>query len=106
MKALVITKIFPNSVERFSSPFNRQQFSALSRLCELEVLATIPWFPGAGALGRWSAAGRLASVPSEEWIEGMHVRHPRYAFVPKIGHAIAGPLYAASLAATVLPYRG
>jgi teichuronic acid biosynthesis glycosyltransferase TuaC len=106
MKALIITKIFPNSVERFSSPFNRRQFAELSRLCELEVLATIPWFPGASALGRWSAAGRLASVPREEWIDGVHVRHPRFAFVPKIGHAIAGPLYAASLSATVLPYRG
>lgn len=106
MKVLIITKIFPNSVERFSSPFNRQQFSALSRLCEVEVLATIPWFPGSAALGRWSAAGRLGSVPAEEWIDGVRVRHPRFAFVPKIGHSIAGPLYAASLAATVLPYRG
>lgn len=106
MKALIITKIFPNSVERFSSPFNRQQFAALSRLCELEVLATIPWFPGAAVFGRWSAAGRLASVPAEERIDGLRVRHPRFAFVPKIGHGIAGPLYAASLAATVLPYRG
>lgn len=106
MKALVITKIFPSSVEPLSSPFNRQQFSALSRLCELEVLATIPWFPGASALGRWSAAGRLGAVPSEEWIDGVHVRHPRFAFIPKVGHSIAGPLYAASLAATVLPYRG
>jgi teichuronic acid biosynthesis glycosyltransferase TuaC len=106
MRALIITKIFPNCVERLSSPFNRRQFAALSRLCELEVLATIPWFPGASALGRWSAAGRLARVPAEEHIDGLRVRHPRVAFVPKIGHGMAGPLYAASLATTVLPYRG
>jgi len=105
MRVLVITKIFPNSVERLSSPFNRRQFAELSRSCELEVLATIPWFPGASALRRWSTAGRLTGVPAEECIDGMTVRHPRYAFLPKIGHGIAGPLYAASLATSLLRYR-
>src|SRR3954467_3874591 len=101
MKVLIITKIFPNSVEPLSSPFNRQQFSALSRLCEVEILGTIPWFPGASAFGRWSTAGRLSRVPAEERVDGLRVRHPRVAFLPKVGHAIAGPLYAASLATTV-----
>lgn len=106
MKVLIVTKIFPNSVEPLSAPFNRQQFSALSRLCAVEVLGSIPWFPAAAAFRRWSAAGRLSSVPAEEQVDGLRVRHPRYAFVPKVGHGIAGPLYAASLAPTVLPYRG
>ncbi len=106
MRVLIITKIFPNSAEPLSAPFNRRQFSELSRLCEVEVLGTIPWFPGAAAFRRWSAAGRLAGVPSEERVDGLRVRHPRFAFVPKVGHAIAGPLYAASLAPTILPYRG
>lgn len=105
MRVLIITKIFPNSVEKLSSPFNRRQFAELSKLCEVEVLATIPWFPGAAALKRWSPAGRLSSVPAEESIDGMHVRHPRFVFLPKIGHGIAGPLYAASLATTALRYR-
>jgi teichuronic acid biosynthesis glycosyltransferase TuaC len=106
MRALIVTKIFPNSVEPLSSPFNRQQFAALSRLCELEVLATIPWFPGASAFARWSAAGRLCGVPAEEHIDGMLVRHPRFAFVPKVGHAFSGALYAASLARSALAYQG
>ncbi len=105
MRALIITKIFPNSVERLSSPFNRRQFAELSKLCEVEVLATIPWFPGAAALQRWSPAGRLSSVPAEESIDGMRARHRRFVFLPKIGHGIAGPLYAASLATTALRYR-
>jgi teichuronic acid biosynthesis glycosyltransferase TuaC len=106
MRVLIVTKIFPNSVEPLSSPFNRQQFAALSRLCDVEVLATIPWFPGSSALGRWSAAGRLSSVPARENIDGLRVRHPRFVFLPKLGHAVSGPLYAASLAPTVLPYSG
>ncbi|HKY40931.1 MAG TPA: glycosyltransferase family 4 protein [Polyangiaceae bacterium] len=106
MRALIVTKIFPNRVEPASSPFNLQQFRALSRLCELEILATIPWFPGAGALSRWSAAGRLVSVPKRDEIAGLRVRHPRFAFIPKLGHGVTGPLYAASLATTALCYRG
>jgi len=82
MRVLIVTKIFPNSVEPLSSPFNRQQFAALARLCDVELLATIPWFPGASLLGRWSAAGRLHGVPSQEQIDGLRVRHPRFAFLP------------------------
>jgi glycosyltransferase involved in cell wall biosynthesis len=106
MRVLILTKIFPNSVEPLSSPFNRQQFAALGRSCELEVLATIPWFPGAAAAKRWSAAGRLASVPRHEQIEGLSVHHPRFAYVPKLAQGLLGPLYAASLAPAVLRYRG
>jgi hypothetical protein len=52
MRVLVVTKIFPNALEPLSAPFNRQQIAALGRRCHVEVLATIPWFPGAGLLAR------------------------------------------------------
>ncbi len=106
MRVLIVTKIFPNSVEPLSSPFNRRQFAALSRYCEIEVLATIPWFPAASAFRRWSGVADLSRVPRSEAIDGLKVRHPRFMFLPKIGHAVAGPLYAASLAATTLRYAG
>ena len=63
MRVLIMTKIFPNRIEPHSSPFNRAQFTALSRLCEVEILATIPWFPGAQVLRRWSRAGQLVDLP-------------------------------------------
>jgi glycosyltransferase involved in cell wall biosynthesis len=106
MRVLIVTKIFPNRAEPWSSPFNRQQFRALSRLADVQVLATIPWFPGASAFRRWSPAGRLTAVPASDEIDGLRVRHPRFAFVPKVGHAFAGPLYAASLGPTALGYKG
>ncbi|HTQ04120.1 MAG TPA: glycosyltransferase family 4 protein [Polyangiaceae bacterium] len=106
MRVLVLTKIFPNSVEPLSSPFNRQQFAALARSCDVEVLATIPWFPGATLAKRWSTAGRLAQVPSDERIDGLPVRHPRFVYLPKLAQGWSGPLYAASLAPAVLRYRG
>lgn len=96
MRVVVLTRLFPNALEPLWSPFNRQQFAALGRLCEVEVLGVIPWFPGARAARRWSAAGRLAGVPARERIDGLDVAHPRYAFLPKLPGASAA-LYAASL---------
>ncbi len=106
MRVLAITKLFPSAVEPFAAPFNRQQFAALARRCDVEVLATIPWFPGAGLVARWSSAGRLARVPAVETIDGLAVRHPRTLFLPRLAHATWGPLYAASIAPVVARYRG
>jgi len=39
LRVLAITKIFPNSAEPLSAPFNRQQFAELARLCELAGIA-------------------------------------------------------------------
>lgn len=107
MRVLIVTKIFPNAAEPLSAPFNRQQFAALARHCEVvDVLATIPSYPGARLLRRWSSAGRLADVPARETIAGLPVRHPRTLFVPRLGHGTWGPLYLASIAPHLLRYRG
>jgi peptidoglycan/xylan/chitin deacetylase (PgdA/CDA1 family) len=106
MRVLAVTQIFPNAAEPLWAPFNRQQFAALGRRCEVEVLATIPWFPGASVAARWSAAGRLARVPRDERIDGLAVTHPRVLYVPRYGHALSGALYAASVLPEVLRRRG
>lgn len=105
LRVLAITKIFPNQAEPLSAPFNRQQFAALARRCDLEVAATIPWFPGAGLIARWSSAGKLARVPRHEEIAGIRVTHPRTLFVPRLAHGAWGPLYAASIAPGLVRYR-
>jgi len=106
LRVLAITKIFPNAAEPLSAPFNRQQFAALAKRCDLRVMATLPWFPGAGLLARWSSAGKLAQVPRHEEIEGIPVSHPRTLFVPRLAHGAWGPLYAASIAPALLRHRG
>ncbi|HEY5948251.1 MAG TPA: hypothetical protein VIV40_22295, partial [Kofleriaceae bacterium] len=105
LRVLAITKIFPNAAEPLAAPFNRQQFAALREHCELTILATIPWFPGAGLLSQWSSAGKLARVPRRETIHGMDVTHPRTLFVPRLAMSTWGPLYAASIAPAVARYR-
>ena len=106
LRVLAITKIFPNAAEPLSAPFNRQQFAALAERCDLVVMATIPWFPGARLLARWSSAGKLAAVPRRETIAGIEVSHPRTMFVPRVAHAAWGPLYAASIAPALARHRG
>jgi len=106
MRVLAVTKIFPNAVEPLSAPFNRQQLAALGRRCDVEVLATIPWFPGAGAFSRWSSAGKLSAVPRHDWIDGLAVAHPRVPYLPRFGHALSGALYAASVLPDLIQRRG
>jgi len=105
MRVLAITRIFPNAAEPQSAPFNRLQLAALGRRCRVEVIATLPWFPGVGLAARWSAAGHLVRVPREEQIAGLPVTHPRALYVPRL-HAASAALYAASLAPEVLARRG
>jgi teichuronic acid biosynthesis glycosyltransferase TuaC len=69
-------------------------------------MATLPWFPGSGLLGKWSSAGKLAAVPRRETIEGIAVTHPRTLFIPRFAHGAWGPLYAASIAPALVGLRG
>ena len=106
MRTLVITKIFPNAAEPTSAQFNRQQLTALARLCRIELLATIPWYPGSRFLAKKSSAGRLTDVPMVETIDGLEVRHPRTLFIPRFAPGLWAPLYVASLAPLVARHRG
>jgi teichuronic acid biosynthesis glycosyltransferase TuaC len=106
MRVLVMTKIFPNAEEPLSAPFNRQQIAALGRRCEVEVLAPIPWFPGARLVSRWTAAGRLTKVPRHDRIDGLDVTHPRSPYLPRFGHALSAALYGAALYPELRKRRG
>lgn len=103
LRVLAITRIFPNAVEPLSSPFNRQQFAALGKLCDLRVMATIPWFPGS-ALVRRSRTGGLRKVPAHDVIAGLDVSHPRVAYVPGLA-GLSGALEVASLLPAFLARR-
>jgi len=103
LRVLAITRIFPNALEPLSAPFNRQQFAALGRLCDLRVMATIPWFPGAG-LVKGSRSGGLREVPPRDVIEELEVTHPRVAYVPRLP-GLSGALEVASLLPAFLHLR-
>ena len=106
MRVLVVTEPFPNRVSPSFSVFNRLQCAALSQLVDLDVRATIPWFPGGRPGEEVVDGGEVVDVPPEEEIDGMRVRHPRFLFVPKVGRPLSPLLYAASLWPSLRPLKG
>ena len=106
LRVLVVTELFPNALAPTFAIYNRLQCAALGRICEVDVRAVIPWFPGARLFKDTSPAGRFADVPAEEQIDGLRVRHPRFFFVPKIGRPLSPALYAASLWPHIRGLRG
>ena len=130
LRVLVVTRIFPTAVEPEYAPYNRNQLAALARRADVEILAAIPWFPGAGLLRgaselakadalpgplaalkeRLVRAGRskaveLSTVPDTWTTVGLEVSHPRVLLLPKMT-ALHGPLFAASLARHAAAARG
>jgi teichuronic acid biosynthesis glycosyltransferase TuaC len=109
LRVLVLTKVFPNAAEPWAAAFNRQQFAALARRPDVErveIVAPVPWFPGAGRFGGRTGAGRLHDVPAFEWIDGLFVRHPRVLHVPRVDYAAAAALGLAALVPQLSRWRG
>lgn len=106
MRVLVITNLFPNAQHPRVASFNRQQFAALGRQAEVEVLATMPWYPGQRLLGRFASHSVALDVPPTEEIDGLVVHHPKTLHLPVVGKAVAAPLFAASLLPLLPRYRG
>jgi glycosyltransferase involved in cell wall biosynthesis len=82
VKLLIVTNLFPNVAEPNRSPFNFQQFKALAKLCELKVVAPVPFF-----------AYDKNVLPTQETISDMEVFHPRYLAIPKILRSTHGPSF-------------
>lgn len=100
MRVIAVTRLWPNALEPQGSAYNRQQFAALARHCDLEVIAAVPYLPGAMALGVPRRTARLARLPRRDRVAGIPTTRMRQYYVPKID--VAGvPLFFASL----LPYR-
>jgi glycosyltransferase involved in cell wall biosynthesis len=106
LRVLVVTELYPNQISPTFAIYNGIQCAALSQLCEVDVRATVPWFPGARFFKDRSAAGQFAALPAEEEVRGVRVQHPRFLFIPKVGRPLSPLLYAASLWPRVRALRG
>ncbi len=93
MKVLALTNLFPNARQPNRGVFNLQQLTALSRLCEVRVIAPIAWQPWSHGLSR--------PMPYEERWNEIPTVHPFYAYTPGFGRSAYPLLMAASLYATV-----
>ena len=106
MKLLVITNLFPNARQPGRGLFNLQQCQELARLCELTVVAPVPWFPKARALRRLRKWSAFAEVPLREVVDGIEVAHPRYLVVPWVGRLLSGWSFALGIRPTVRRLAG
>jgi glycosyltransferase involved in cell wall biosynthesis len=111
LRVLVVTRLFPTSVEPFESPFARQQLAALGRRCEVLVLGVVPHLPGAALFGDRTRPGRLRRVPERETVAGLTVLHPRAPYLPGSARfpwlaRFNAPLYLGGLLSYVPRLRG
>ncbi len=105
MRVLALTKIFPNRGNPNAVPHIRRQCEALARHCELQVWATIPWFPAASLLKRLRYSNdNISQIPSNDQLFGLAVSHPRFPYVPRLA-ALTAASYALSVAGPLRRYR-
>ena len=99
MRILTFTTLYPSALQPQHGIFVETRLRNLvaSRAVDARVVAPCPWFPSASA--RFGRYGLSARIPREENRHGLHIDHPRYPMLPKIGMS-AAPL---GLFAAVLP---
>ena len=90
MRILTFTSLFPNCIAPNYSIFLLQRISHFAkRGNQVEVVAPVPYVP---TMLLATSKGRLASLPAEETVQGLHVHHPRYPLLPKISMPLHGLL--------------
>lgn len=94
LNVLICSSIFPNNKEVTKGIYIYHQANALSKHCNVKVVAPVPYFPG---WIRSKIYDIYPQISSKESIGGMEVLHPRVFITPKIGRSLYGFLYALSL---------
>lgn len=106
MRVLIATKIFPSERNPNMAPFNRHQFVALSKLCEVDLFVCHPWFPGESLVSRFRHGEALPDIRANTSVDGFTYHQQRVFHVPKVGHPLAGLTYATSLFPRIRHLRG
>ena len=92
IRLLVFTSLYPSTVQPHHGVFVEERLRHLveSGRVAATVVAPVPWFPfrhrGFGAYAAF------ARVPEYEQRHGIHIHHPRYPVIPKLGMNIAPSL--------------
>jgi glycosyltransferase involved in cell wall biosynthesis len=101
MRILTFSTLYPDTVRPSYGIFveTRLRHLLASGKVEAKVVAPVPWFPSSNP--RFGEYAAFAGVPREEQRNGIHVAHPRYLTVPKVGMSAAPFLLAAAAYSTV-----
>lgn len=77
MKILTFTTLFPNKELPNYAVFVKERIVNISRLCDVRVVAPVPWH-------------KFSQIPKEETMDGLEIYHPRYFMTPKIFRSFYG----------------
>jgi teichuronic acid biosynthesis glycosyltransferase TuaC len=97
MRILTFSTLYPNAARPAHGIFVETQLRQLLATGQIEssVVAPVPWFPSRNPL--FGTYALHASAPREERRHGIHILHPRYLVVPKVGMTLAPYLLAQSV---------
>lgn len=92
IRLLVFTSLYPNAVQPHHGVFVEERLRHLvdSGRVAATVVAPVPWFPFRHR--RFGAYAAFTRVPEYEQRHGIHIHHPRYPVIPKLGMNIAPAL--------------
>lgn len=97
LKLLVITTLFPNSVQHRHGIFVETRLNKILETGEARatVIAPVPWFPVKSK--RFQQYSQYVDVPSIEQRNETVIYHPRYLVIPKIGTLLTPVFLAISI---------
>jgi len=89
MRILTFSSLYPNAVQPSHGVFVEHRLRQLRRFApdlEARVMAPVPWFPfSSAAFGSYAAHAKVADAEERH---GIHVDHPRYLVIPKLGMSL------------------
>lgn len=80
MNVLVLTTVYPNEKQPNLGIFVHERIRHVSKLCEVKVLAPVPYFPLAGLI-KEKYSHRITRI---EYQQGIEVHHPKFFVTPGI----------------------
>ena len=101
MHVLGLSSVFPNPQQPTFGIFVRERLARLARVCPVEVVAPVPWFP----FNTLTRGERWRGLPATELQDGLRVHHPRIFCVPKYLKALDGLTYGLSLVPFLARHR-
>ncbi|HEX7325582.1 MAG TPA: glycosyltransferase [Rhodanobacteraceae bacterium] len=92
IRLLVFTTLYPNAAQPRHGVFVEERLRKLvaSGRVTASVVAPVPWFPFRQP--RFGSYAKFAAAPRDEERFGIHIEHPRYPVVPKVGMNLAPSL--------------
>ncbi|HWI14795.1 MAG TPA: glycosyltransferase family 4 protein, partial [Burkholderiales bacterium] len=101
MKVLTFTTLYPNAARpSHGLPVEtRLRHVVNTGQVETRVVAPVPWFPSGHPRFRDYAV--YARAPRVEVRNGIHIDHPRYPLIPKVGMTVAPFLLSRAMRAVV-----